>query len=173
MATTKRVSLTKIMRILHRDIGFFVVGLTIVYAVSGIMLTYRDTEFLKSQTLVEKSLAPGLPANQLGRILHLKDIQVVSEDENEIVFTAGSYDKKTGGVSYLSNEIPAVLQALNKLHFVSSKDSRHWFTTLYAVTLLFLALSSFWMYNSASPFFKRGIVTTFSGFVVSFLLLIL
>ncbi len=164
--------MTRMMRIFHRDIGFFVVGLTLVYAVSGIMLTYRDTEFLKSQTRIEKSLAPGLPVTQLGRILHLKDIQVVKENENEIIFSAGSYNKVTGAVAYWSNEIPAVLQALNNLHFVSSKDSRHWFTTMYAVALLFLALSSFWMYNPSNRYFKRGVYTACSGFIVSLLLIV-
>ena len=42
-----------LIRVLHRDIGFLVVGLTIVYALSGIVLTYRDTGFLKHGVLNE------------------------------------------------------------------------------------------------------------------------
>jgi hypothetical protein len=43
------------------------------------MLTYRDTEFLKSEIQIEKTLESGLKANQLGWALHLKEMQVLSE----------------------------------------------------------------------------------------------
>lgn len=36
------------IRSLHRDIGFFLVGLTLVYVLSGILLIYRDTGFLQT-----------------------------------------------------------------------------------------------------------------------------
>lgn len=36
------------IRSLHRDIGFFLVGLTLVYVFSGILLIYRDTGFLQT-----------------------------------------------------------------------------------------------------------------------------
>ena len=33
--------LRKLLRILHRDFGYFIVGMTIVYALSGIYLNHR------------------------------------------------------------------------------------------------------------------------------------
>lgn len=36
------------IRSLHRDIGFFLVGLTLVYVLSGVVLIYRDTGFLQT-----------------------------------------------------------------------------------------------------------------------------
>lgn len=36
------------IRSLHRDVGFFLVGLTLVYVLSGILLIYRDTGFLQT-----------------------------------------------------------------------------------------------------------------------------
>ena len=163
----------KWMRALHRDIGFFVIGLTVIYCISGIMLTYRDTGFLKSETQVEKNVQPGLEASQLGKALHLRHIEIVGQDEKEIRFTAGSYNKETGTAKYVSDEIPSLLRAFNSLHSTSSKNERSVFTALYAGLLLFLALSSFWMYRPGSRFFKRGIVLASSGFCASVLLLIL
>lgn len=32
------------MRVLHRDIGFFVIALTVIYCVSGIILTYEKKQ---------------------------------------------------------------------------------------------------------------------------------
>lgn len=36
------------IRGLHRDIGFFLVGLTLIYVFSGILMIYRDTGFLQT-----------------------------------------------------------------------------------------------------------------------------
>lgn len=169
----RKNSIYRWMRILHRDIGFFVIGLTVIYSISGLMLTYRDTEFLKSETQVEKTIHSGLSSNQLGSALHIKKMEIVSEDEKEVRFSSGTYNKETGVASYLSKELPVVLQAFNNLHFVSSNDSRHWFTTLYAIALLFLAISSFWMYKPGSTYFKRGIVIALLGVGVSLILILL
>jgi len=35
------------MRTYHRYLGFFLSGIMAVYAISGIILIFRDTEFLK------------------------------------------------------------------------------------------------------------------------------
>jgi hypothetical protein len=35
------------MRELHRYLGFFLVGIMSVYAISGVVLIFRDTDFLK------------------------------------------------------------------------------------------------------------------------------
>ncbi len=34
------------MRFLHNNIGFFIVGLVIIYSLSGILQIYRDIDFL-------------------------------------------------------------------------------------------------------------------------------
>lgn len=160
------------MRSLHRDIGFFVIGLTVIYCISGVMLTYRDTGFLKSETEIEKNIQPGLQAGQLGRALHLKNIEIVGQDEKEIRFTAGTYNRETGTAVYVGEEIPALLRAFNSLHVTPSKNTRSIFTVIYAGLLLFLALSSFWMYKPGSRFFKRGIIITASGLLASILLIV-
>ena len=41
------------MRVLHRYLGFFLAGIMAVYALSGIVLIFRDTDFLKSEQTVE------------------------------------------------------------------------------------------------------------------------
>ena len=103
MEKEKRTSAHRWMRILHRDIGFFVVGLTVIYCISGVMLTLRTTDFLKSETFIEKTIDSGLNAGQLNRALHLRDMKVVSENEHEIVFINGTYIKDTGAASYTSH----------------------------------------------------------------------
>lgn len=173
MEHAHKISLQRWMRLLHRDIGFFVIGLTVIYCISGIVLTYRETDFLKSEKQVEKSVAPGLSGSELGRALHQKRLTVVSEDEQSITFRNGSYNKESGLASYTTKELPPVLTAFNSLHKATSSSGKHWFTLLYACCLSFLALSSFWMYRPENGNFKRGITLAASGFAFALLVLLL
>lgn len=50
----KKQNIYHIMRVLHRDIGFLTIGLTLVYALSGILLIYRNTDLLKTEKVEEK-----------------------------------------------------------------------------------------------------------------------
>lgn len=161
------------IRVVHRDIGFFVIGLTVIYCISGVMLTYRNTDFLKNEGMIEKTVEPGLAANQLGRALHIRELKVTSEDAREIRFDSGIYDKASGTATYMSKELPLLLRKFNGLHVVSGEDPRHWFTAIYASMLFFLAVSSFWMYRPGSRYFKRGIVTSVLGLGVAAVLVIL
>lgn len=170
METTRNKSIYRWMRVLHREIGFFVIGLTIIYCISGIILTYRDTGFLKSETEIEKSLSPGLSSEQLLKNIGDKKLKVTGENETEIYFTNGTYSIETGVASYVKNEIPAILKALNMLHIAPSQNPKHFFTIVYAMALLFLAVSSFWMYRPSSRFFKRGIITSILGAFAAFML---
>ena len=52
----EKKSLNQLMRAWHRDIGFFIIGLVIIYALSGIALIFRDTDFLKHNIKFEKKL---------------------------------------------------------------------------------------------------------------------
>ena len=44
------------MRLLHRYIGYFMAGIMAVYAISGVLLIYRDTDFLKKEKKIENKL---------------------------------------------------------------------------------------------------------------------
>lgn len=172
MATNNKKSIYRWMRILHRDIGFLLIGLTAMYVISGIPLIYRDTGIFRTKTQVEKKVAPGLSAWELGRALHIhKGFKVLSEDETTIRFPRGSYDKISGLASYESNAFHPALDKMIKLHLAPSRDARHWFTVTYAVLLLFLALSSFWMYKPGTTTFKRGLYLAGLGTLLSVVLL--
>ena len=171
MKNNINISIHKTIRSLHRDIGFFVIGLTIIYCISGVFLTYRDTGFLKSEMLIEKTIAQGLNGDDLGHFLHRK-VKVTDENDSEIVFESGTYNKETGAVSFTSNELPLVLRKFTQLHSNSSHDPKHWFTITFGALLFFLAISSFWMYKPGTRLFRRGILTASGGSVIAFLLVL-
>lgn len=159
------------MRVLHRDIGFFLIGLTIIYCVSGILLVYRDSDFLKQETTVEKQLTANLSENELGKELRLRNFKPIKVEENIVYFENGTYDKTTGVANYTQKALPAFLEALNKLHKTSSNSIAHYISVMFGVLLLFLAISSFWMFKAKSKMFLRGI--SFAGAGILFTAIII
>lgn len=160
------------MRVLHRDIGFFIVGLIVIYSISGIVLTFRDTNFLKTERLVEQQLEPNLESSELGETLRMRGFRVESENAEMIDFGTGTYNKETGLASYSVYELPAILEKFNDLHKTMSSSAASPFTTILGFLLLFMAVSSLWMFKTASPHFKRGMVLTVAGILASVALLI-
>ena len=56
-------------RVIHRYLGFFLAGIMIIYAISGIVLTFRNTDYLKKEIQIEKTLTPNIALEDLGRAL--------------------------------------------------------------------------------------------------------
>ena len=166
-------TLTYTMRVLHRDIGFLMIGLTLVFALSGILLVYRSTDFMKSETQVTRTLEPGLAIADVGSALHLRKLEVAEDDGRHIAFSAGpmasdgSYDRETGEVSYTAQQLPSVLEKINALHKTGSGSALHGFSVVYGVLLTFLAVSSLWMFKPTTRPFRRGLVLTGVGFAAA------
>jgi hypothetical protein len=59
------------------------------------------------------------------------------------------------------------------LHKSSTEDVAHWITMIVAVLLLFLAVSSFWMFKPDTKYFKNGMIMVGIGVLVTIILLIL
>ena len=166
-------TLTYYMRVLHRDIGFLMIGLTLVFALSGILLVYRSTDFMKSETQVTRTLEPAMTIEDVGRALHLRKLAVGEDDGRRVAFSAGAmasdgrYDRETGEVSYTTQQLPSVLEKLNALHKTGSGSPLHWFSVVYGGLLTFLALSSLWMFKPKTRPFRRGLVLAGVGFAAA------
>jgi hypothetical protein len=169
----KKRSINYYMRVLHRDIGFFILGLIVIYSISGIILTFRDTDFMKTERQVERQIDTNLQASELGEALRMRGFRVESEDAEIINFGTGTYSKETGLVRYSVYELPAILDRFNNLHKTMSSSAASPFTAILGFLLLFMAISSFWMFKNTSPHFKRGMVLTAVGIIASIALLII
>ena len=173
----RKKTLLEYMRTLHRNIGFFVIGLTLIYSLSGIVLVYRTTDFLKQDTPVQKTIAKNIDSTELAKVLRVKEINIIKTEGNTLFFKAGAaihngkYDKATGMISYTEKQLPAILNKLNGLHKASSRDSVHIFSVIYGLLLCFLAVSSFWMIKPGTQLFRKGIYISMAGFVTAIVLL--
>ena len=94
---------------------------------------------------------------------------MIKTEGDVVYFKNGTYNKATGMVKYTDKALPLVLDKLTVLHKSSSKSFTHWFTIIFGVALLFLAISSFWMFKPGTSLFKRGILFTGIGLIIAFL----
>ncbi len=159
------------IRLLHRDIGFILVGLTMIYALSGILLIYRSTGFLQSETTVNKELSKGLEAGELGKALDMKHFQLERQTGDAILFQGGTYDRTSGIATYTKQEFPALLNMLTQVHKLTSHSPLHLLAVVYAALLLFLALSSLLMYRPGTRLFRRGISLSTAGMAMAVILM--
>jgi len=160
-------SVTRIMRNLHRDIGFLVIGLTLMYCTSGIILIYREDGFLKFENKVETTIAQGLSEKELESALHLRRMKIEKHDGNVILFNYGQYNALTGHVSYTTQEYPWIIQKFNALHLSPSAATIHLFGLLYGILLFFLATSSLFMYKKGTKMARRGVILASVGVVAA------
>lgn len=161
------------MRYLHNKIGFFITGLVIIYSLSGIVQTYRDTDFLKHDVLTERQLAPGLSEAQLGPNLKLWGFKVIKTAGDTLYFKEGTYNTVTGKASYVTKEWYSWITPFTELHKSSSKDAGHWLTTIFGISLLFMSVSAFWMFKPGTKVFSRGVLLTAAGVVAAIVMILL
>ncbi|MCE3076710.1 hypothetical protein [Chryseobacterium gwangjuense] len=159
------------MRITHRYLGFFLAGIMAVYAVSGVLLIYRDTDFLKKEKKIDKVIAKNLSEKELGKELKMKNLEVEKTEGSVLKFKQGTYDTATGQAKYTKKELPFVLDKMTKLHKSQSKDTLSPLNVFFGIALFFFVISSFWMFNPKTKAFKRGMVFTVVGLIVSIILI--
>ncbi len=160
----------QIMRSLHRDIGYFTLGLVILYAISGIVLTYRGEDKFKHDKKVEKQLEPGLESEQLGRQLWIRDFKVLKTEGDIVYFEAGTYNSSTGFANYTVREVISPINKFIELHKSESRSPKHYVNIILGICLLFLAISSFWMYKRGSRQFKRALIISGTGIIIAIVL---
>jgi len=165
--------LIKSIRSLHRDIGFFVIGLTIIYSLSGILLIYRDTDFMKQEQQINRTIEPNKQAAELGSILRLRELKILNTEDNIVYFENGKYNQKTGEVEYTSKELPVILNKLTSFHKAISGKNTHWFNLIFGILLFFMAVSSFFMFKSRTKLLRRGIFIAVGGLVSAIIFILL
>lgn len=169
----KTSSVQRIMRALHRDIGYFLIGFTLIYCFSGIVMIYRGNDFLRFDKVVTEMYDPNLSEDELIDELPFRSVTIIKNDTQRIEFEQGYYEKATGKTTYTSKQYPTFIRKMNVLHRSTQEDGTHWVSVVFAALLIFLALSSFWMFTSRSKFFKRGIILSLIGFVIAVVLMYL
>jgi len=159
------------MRIIHRYLGFFLAGIMAVYAISGIVLIFRDSDSFKVETQHAEKLKPNLANEELGKALDMRQFEVVKTEGNIVHFENGTYNSKTGVTEFTTKELPYVLDKMTHLHKAKSSQPLYVLNIIFGLSLLFFVISSFWMFIPSSSMFKKGMIFTLSGIILALVLL--
>jgi hypothetical protein len=105
--------------------------------------------------------------------LHARDFKVLKSEGDLVYFQNGTYNKATGLVQYKEKVLPSAFSSSIKLHKTSSRSATRWISIAYGILLLFLAISSFWMFKSKTKLFRRGVSVAIGGCIVAVILLMI
>jgi hypothetical protein len=169
----------RLNRTLHRDIGYLCIGLTIVFAVSGIALNHIgdwnpnyivervEKPFLGKNTQSDEQLNTALlslfPFKDAIKASYWESVQ-----QYKVFFKAGgtltaNFSKQTAVYEHITER--AVFKQFNTLHLNEAKKGWIIFSDIYAGLLIFLAISSLFMVKGKySPWrLKRGWLVFLGG----------
>jgi len=167
------------LRALHRDVGYFAVGLTVVYAISGLAVNHlKDWDPNFKQVSRTHQLALPLPSEDataaksalqaLGVQEAPREIYRASDTQLDIVFDQRTFhvDTTNGVVHEEGQAARPLLRLANWLHLNRGKKAWTYIADSYAVFLLFLALSGLFMIPGRKGLLGRGALVALLGAAV-------
>ena len=169
------------LRALHRDLGYLAVGLTIIYAMSGLAVNHIedwDPNYVEYERTHQ--LEGGLPADeqaattqvlaQLGIeetptdvFLYENELEVILENRELFV------DASAGTILDRGRDPRFVLRVANWLHLNRGKKAWTIVADGYAIFLLFLAVSGIFMLPGRKGIKGRGLILVGIGVLVPIL----
>jgi len=180
--------LRKWSRILHRDIGYFFIGTTIIYGLSGIALNHMNdwnpnykVEIEQFQTAIPLIQNEQIKENLLNLLADIAPKEVYKkhyypEDDIIKVFLKGgssivvNTSTGEGRAEYLKKRL--VFYEVNYLHYNPSKWWM-WFSDIFAGALILFAITSLFMVKGKKGISGRGGIYTALGIIIPLLFLFL
>jgi hypothetical protein len=170
----------RINYILHRDIGFLCIGLTLLYAISGVVVNHISHSFNPSYkiehtatkvnpvtegTVMDMEVVNDI-LSQLKENRKFKNVVMMAPDQMRIFVEGNTIDVtlSTGEVQMEHLTKRFLLYELNYLHLNKPKKAWTYIADVYAVLLGFLAISGLFMIRKKTM--RRGLVLTGIGFAI-------
>jgi hypothetical protein len=168
------------VRAVHRDLGYLAVGLTLVYALSGLAVNHLadwDPNFVDYSQSHELGPLAGsddaIAATVVEKLgIRGKPTEVYREgDDLEIVFDKHTLHvtPATGHVLDEGQKPRLLLRAANWLHLNRGKKAWTYAADTYAIGLVFLALSGMFMIPGRKGILGRGAVLVAIGVAIPIL----
>jgi hypothetical protein len=165
------------LRAVHRDFGYLAVGFTIIYALSGIAINHIsdwDPNFTSSErTLVIAPIPPELPDDEaVKRVLAATGTGTPDDvyragDEIRLSYSGGSQVTVIGEqVTVQERSERFFFRVANWLHYNRGKKAWTILADIYAVMLLYLAISGIFMIKGKLGIKWRGTILIGLGIAV-------
>jgi hypothetical protein len=179
----------KINRIIHRDLGYFFFGMTIIYCLSGIALNHKvidnwNTEYKITKKNIAVQDLPGskdnIDKNYAKKLAgrydsedNFKNYYFPSPNSLKIFIEDGNItiNMETGkGQLEISRRRP-VFYEMNYLHYNPNKWWT-WFSDIFAVALILIAISGLFILRGKKGIKGRGAWLTIAGILVPVIFLV-
>ncbi|MBM6865487.1 PepSY-associated TM helix domain-containing protein [Bacteroides caecigallinarum] len=153
------------LRVIHRDLGFLMVGLCLVYGVSGFLLNHmngKDPAFKTTESRVE--LKKGMDKDEIiaewisdSGLPRLKKVFRIDDEHFRIMLDGGVgiYNSHTGITEYETHEKRPVIYWLNRLHY-NRVNGWNVMGDFFAFSLVFFAISGLFMIKGKNGIVGRG-----------------
>lgn len=165
--------------ILHRDIGYVIVALTWIYAVSGIALNhisqwnpnYRTVKEISRISPIQGATREEIVSEALAKLnLTEKPKNAFRPDPEtlQLFFEKKTYsiDLPTGNVLAETTRPRPVLYEMNQLHLNSPKKLWTWLADLYALALIVVATTGMFVLKGKGGITRRGAWLTLIGLLI-------
>jgi hypothetical protein len=159
--TKRKINGYQLNRSLHRDVGYFCIGLVIIFAVSGIAVNHKDdwNPNYRIEQVVISASAKKWSLDDDTELTHqllavsetnekVKASYWASPTQFKLFFKNGNnllLNLKDHQIVYEKITPRHVFQAFNRLHLNETKASWVIFSDIFAALLIFLALSGLFM----------------------------
>lgn len=176
----------KINRIIHRDLGYFFFGMTLIYSLSGIALNHLDdwnpsytitqkeiqVDPLPSHEEIDKEFAMNL-AGEFDDKDHFKNYYFPEEQTLKIFIDDGSIEVnlKTGKGQIEKSERRPIFYEVNYLHYNPARLWT-WFSDIFAIALILISISGLFILRGKKGITGRGAWLTLAGIVIPLLFLV-
>lgn len=163
----------KMLRSLHRDLGYFFVGLTCIYALSGILLNVKieGKDSAYAEIVTEKKLETPCSAEELksnwnnlfpeGPVLtHISPYK----DDYTLYIKGGEghYSPDKALIHFRIYKERKFIKFINDIHYNQAKRFT-WMAHLFAIILLFFAISGLFLVKGKNGLARRGIWLLVAG----------
>jgi hypothetical protein len=159
----------KICRFLHREIGYFAVGLTVIYCISGVAVNHIDdwnpnyaygteTYSIEPVPLGETPEVTQAVLSQLDLDVPVVNTWRATPEQLRVILENGTIDVDllTGEVRHIGYSERPVLLDMNYMHLNHGKGIWTWIADVFAVALFILALSGIFLVRGRKGLAGRG-----------------
>jgi hypothetical protein len=172
------------LRAIHRDFGYLAIGFTIIYAVSGIAMNHVDDwdpsfdarERVVTITPVADEASDDDAAAQVAKAAGTGTPTEVfrAGDEVRLTYDTGTTVTAIGDtVTIQERDERFFFRVAVWLHAARGKDAWRYISDVYAVLLLYLAISGLFMIKGKLGLRWRGMILTAAGVAVPIIYLVL
>jgi uncharacterized protein len=178
----------KLNRILHRDLGYIFFGMTIIYSVSGIVMNHKtrmgDASIITKRK--EFSIPTPIKKDSIDKEFVIELLEMVEEDaykqfyfptKNRLMVYLNrghvSLNLITGKGQVIKTRNRPILYEFNFLHYNKPKKLWTWFSDIFAVSLIIVAITGLFMIRGKNGITFRGGILVLAGIIVPLLFLLL